>query len=382
MDFRFPPEAEQLRTEVRAWCEENVGASRRRGEIPYEVEKEIRYKLAEQGWLTPSWPTEYGGTEKSFWENVVLSEELQYGGVHTGSTGVRIVGPMLMQMGNEDQKARFLPRIANGDIDFAIGYSEPDAGSDLASLRTSAIRDGDSYVVNGVKMFTSLALRAEYCLLAARTDPDAPKHRGISLFLVDMKAPGIEVAPLGTMAGHSTNMTYWKDVRIPVEDRIGDENRGWYYMTMGLDLERLGWYTPGGLQYVADDYLNYMRLDAPDEVRRDPLNREAAARVAAKAVIARLLYRRAAWLGSQGTVANYEASVSKVFTTELEQEVAREATRAMGPFGQLVKGDDYAQAGGRLAAAHLAGVVATIGGGSSEVQRNIIATRGMGLPRG
>lgn len=386
MDFQFPESAEVLRAEVHEFLREHwppeKHARRANSEtLPYEEEVEIRHKLAERGWLVPSWPVEYGGSGKSFWETIVLCEELQYGGVHTGSTAVRIVGPTLMLVGSDEQKSRFLPMIANGDIDFALGYTEPEAGSDLASLKTRAVRDGDHYVINGNKIFTSLAHRAEYCWIATRTDQDAPKHRGITVFIVDMKTPGISIKPLPTMGGGRTNATYWEDVHVPVENRIGEENRGWYYMTSALDLERLAYYTPGGVQAIADDLFRYLRDRAPAWVQKDPYNREATARLRLKSLVARLLYRRAAWMVSEGIIPNYEASISKMFSTELHQEIARVGTKLFGPFGQLEPKDDAAFMDGRMEQTDRMAVMQSFGGGSSELMKNIIATRGMGLPR-
>src|SRR4051794_21612963 len=293
MDFRFPPDAEALRHEIREFLAEHWPQENRAFEnVTYEDEKVIRKKLAAKGWLTPSWPVEYGGSAKSFWENIVLAEELHYGGVYTGSSAVRIVGPLLMEVGTGGQKQRFLPMIAAGEIDFALGYSEPEAGSDLAALKTRAVRDGDSYVINGNKIFTTKAHRAEYVWLAARTDTEAPKHRGISLFIVDVTSPGISIKPLPTMGSGQTNATYWEDVRVPAGNRIGDENRGWYYMTSALDLERLALFAPGRIQADVDDLVRYLRESAPARVRSAPRSREAIARIYVQMLVSRLLYRR------------------------------------------------------------------------------------------
>jgi alkylation response protein AidB-like acyl-CoA dehydrogenase len=204
MHFDLPAEAEALRAEIRAFLAQHWSRElqwRADAGEAYDEERRLRRLLGERGWLAPHWPVEFGGGGRSFWESVVIAEELQYGGVHTSSTAVRVVGPTLMIAGSDAQRARFLPAIARGEIDFALGYTEPGAGSDLASLQTRAVRDGDSFVINGTKIFTSMAHRAEFCWLAARTDPQAPKHRGISLFIVPLSSPGITVRPLYTMAG-------------------------------------------------------------------------------------------------------------------------------------------------------------------------------------
>lgn len=385
MQFELPVEAETLRHEVREFLRENWSSElqwRADAGEAYEEERALRRKLGERGWLAPHWPVQFGGGGRSFWEAVVIAEEFQYGGVHTSSTAIRVVGPTLMLTGSEAQKAAFLPAIARGEIDFALGYTEPGAGSDLASLQTRATRDGDSFVINGSKIFTSMAHRAEYCWLAARTDPEAPKHRGISLFIVDLSTPGILVRPLHTMAHGRTNATYWDDVRVPADALVGELDRGWYAMTAALDLERLAYYTPGTVQHLGEKLLNHLRSPEGERLRHERGAREGMVRIALDILVARLLYRRAAWLVSLGRVPNYEASMSKMFVTELEQWLPATATRLLGPFGQLEPGEPAAPMGGLMELEHRHGVYKTFGGGSSELMRNIIAQRGMGLPRG
>lgn len=383
MDFDLT-HLDALRDEVRAFLsaawsrEQKVRADR--GEA-YEEECDLRRELGRRGWLAPSWPTELGGGGRTFWESVVIGEELQYAGVHTGSTAVGVVGPTLQIVGSDEQKARFLPAIARGEIDFALGYTEPDAGSDLASLQTRAVRDGDEFVINGSKIFTSLAGRAEYCWLAARTDPEAPKHRGISLFIVDMNTPGIQVRPLWAMSGRRTNATYWEDVRVPAANLIGEVNRGWYYMTSALDLERLAYYGPAKVEYVFDHLVDYLANEAPESVQTDVLARSAVARLSTELMVSKLLYWRAASIIADGQVPNYEASMTKMYQTELLQRIAKEGMRILGPQGQLAEGCDGAPLDGLFEYEHRFRVYETFGGGSSELMRNIIATRGKGLPR-
>jgi alkylation response protein AidB-like acyl-CoA dehydrogenase len=384
MDFDLPKGVEELRAEVRRFLQAEWSKDKQlRAEAgeAYEEERALRKKLGERGWLAASWPVEYGGGGRSFWETIAIAEEFQYAGVHTSSTAVRVVGPTILLVGSEAQKRRFLPAIAKGEIDFALGYTEPDAGSDLASLKTRAEKDGDSFVINGTKIFTSLAHRAEYCWLAARTDPDAPKHRGISLFIVDLSSPGITVRPLWTMSGRRTNVTYWENVRVPADALVGELDRGWYYMTSALDLERLAYYTPGKLMAVADELIQHVRDGAPEAVSANPYVRASLVRIAVDVMVARLLYWRAASMIDAGTIPNHEAAMSKMFMTELLQRIAQEGTRMFGPYGQLTPGDPDAPLDGHLEHEHRAAVMETFGGGSSELMRNIIATRGMGLPR-
>src|SRR5215207_8965226 len=244
MDFAIPPEVEAFRQEVREfvqteWSEELRARAASHGGDTYEQERAFRRRLGERGWLSLPWPKQYGGQERSPLEYYIFHEEMSYAGAPASATGVGMVAPTLMHFGAEEQKQRFLPRIASGEIDFCLGYSEPDAGSDLASLQIRAEEDGDSFVINGIKRWTSGAHRSEYAWLAARTDPAAPKHRGISMFMVDMKSPGITVKPIYTMGDIRTNETYWENVRVPRENLVGEKNRGWYYVAAALDFERL-----------------------------------------------------------------------------------------------------------------------------------------------
>ncbi len=291
------------------------------------------------------------------------------------------MGPTLQLVGSDEQKQRFLPAIAQGEIDFALGYTEPDAGSDLASLKTRAVRDGDEFVINGAKVFTSLATRAEYCWLAARTDPEAPKHRGISVFIVDMKTPGIEVRPLWTMGERRTNATFWEDVRVPAANLIGELNRGWYYISSALDFERLAYYCPHKVEYIFDELTDYLRSPAAAPLRDDHAVRSSVARNFVDLTISKALYWRAASMISHGEVPNYEASMTKLFQTELLQRVSRDGANLLGAAGQMTPAAPSAPLGGFLEFEHRYHVYETFGGGSSELMRNIIATRGMGLPR-
>ncbi len=247
MQFRFSDEALAFEREVNDFLavEWSPEVRQRAAASPdsYEIERAFRRKLAERGWLTMSWPREYGGQERSYEQQYLFQEALNYFGAPGATVAVQQVGPTLMTYGTESQKDAFLPRIAQGEIDFALGYTEPDAGTDLASLQLRAVRDGDDYVLNGIKRFTSGAHRAEYVWLAARTDPEAPKHRGISMFLADLSTPGITVKPIWTMSGLRTNEVYWDDVRIPADALVGEENRGWYYAAHALDFERVSIFT-------------------------------------------------------------------------------------------------------------------------------------------
>ena len=387
MEFRFSAEALAFEREVQEFLAHEWDASLRQRVAAagdsYELERGFRAKLAERGWLTRSWPQKYGGQERSYEEQYLFQEALNYVGAPTATVAVQQVGPTLMAYGSAEQQAAFLPRIGRGEIEFALGYTEPDAGTDLASLQLRAIRDGDDYVLNGIKRFTSAAHRAEYVWLAARTDPAAPKHRGISMFLVDLATPGITVKPIWTMSGSRTNEVYWEDVRIPADALVGEENRGWYYAAHALDFERVSIFTVSGVRAVFDALLGWARERGVTGAR--PVDRRSVATTLADfkvqiEVLQVLAYRNLGMI-NRGEHPNHEASLVKVFSTELMQRLQQAGTKLLGPYGQLTPGSERAPLGGRIEQGYLAAVMPTFGAGSNEVMRTIIATRGFGLPR-
>jgi alkylation response protein AidB-like acyl-CoA dehydrogenase len=391
MDFSWSEEDEAFRARVRGFLDEYWGgAGNGEGETDAPARargREFERRLAEAGWLTMAWPKEYGGLEASHVEQMIFAEESALRGAPTGGQGARMVGPTLIIHGTEEQRQEHLPRIARGDVMWCQGFSEPGSGSDLASLQTRAVRDGDEYVVNGQKIWTSGAQHADWIHVLTRTDPDAPKHRGISYFMLDMKTPGITVRPIQQMhdaAGF--NETFFEDVRVPAQNRLGEENRGWYVATTTLDFERSGVHRAAGVQRSFAPLLAYAtQPDSAGEGRRiadDAQSRLAIADTAVQLEIGRLLGYRVAWMQSRGLVPNYEASMSKAFNTELSQRNARRAINLLGLLGGLRPQSARAPLGGRVCMAYLQTVSATIAAGTSEIQRNIIATRGLGLPRG
>ncbi|HEY8491014.1 MAG TPA: acyl-CoA dehydrogenase family protein [Dehalococcoidia bacterium] len=388
MDFTFTPEELAFRDEVRAFLDRELpagwdGFDDLMETPPQEQEAfaaRFRKKLVERGWLAMAWPKEYGGREASVMQQLLFNEEMAYRRAPVGfSMGIAWVGPALMLYGTEEQKRRYLPPIVRDEETWCTLYSEPGAGSDLAALQTRAVRDGDEYVINGQKIWTSGAHRSQLGWLAARTDPDAPKHKGISMFIVEMDRPGITVRPLINMAGdHGFNEVFFEDVRIPADHLVGVENRGWYQLAVALDFERSSIGSAAGSQRTLEDLAAYARE------HRAEVTGPARAALAERFIeveVARNLAYRVAWLQSKGQVPNYEASLVKTYSAELSQRIARTGLALLGLYGQLAPGSKWARLRGRLEHAYLSSVSATIAGGTSEINRSVIATRGLGLPR-
>jgi alkylation response protein AidB-like acyl-CoA dehydrogenase len=297
-----------------------------------------------------------------------------------------MIGPTLILYGTDEQKRRHLPGITSGDVVWCQGYSEPGSGSDLASLQTRAVRDGDDYVVNGQKIWSSGAHRADWMFMLARTDMEAPKHRGISMLLVDMKTPGITIQPLVNMAGqHHFNQEFFDNVRVPAGNRVGEENRGWYVGATLLDFERSNIRASIGLRQTVEDLAAFVRDSGQSGSGRDRHSSTARLELAERTVeanIARLISYRIISMQKRGQIPNYEASMNKLFRSEVSQRIAQTGMRLIGLYGNAYRGDKYAVLRGRISTMYLTTVSATIAAGTSEIQRNVIATRGLGLPRG
>ena len=388
MDFRFSAEDEAWRGEIRAWIEGEFGAGWRglRGddaEADYAFAAGVREKLAAKGWTAPAYPTEAGGLGASFAQQAIFNEELAYNRVPGPDLiSVGYVGPTLMLYGTDEQKEH-LEGIVSARETWCQGYSEPGSGSDLASLQTRATRDGDDYVVNGQKIWTSNAHHANWMFMLVRTDPDAPKHRGITYLLVDMETPGITVQPLINMAGrHGFNEVFFEDVRVPVANRVGEENRGWYVGMATMDFERSAIAASAGLRRNFEDLLEFVQDNPSALAVRGREARNLLAQTAIELAVGRSLSLRILSMQGAGMVPNYEASIAKMFGSELNQRFARTGTRILGPYGQLRDGSVRALLDGAFAESYMGTVPSTIAGGSSEIQRNIIASRGLGLPRG
>jgi alkylation response protein AidB-like acyl-CoA dehydrogenase len=389
MLFRDAPEHAAFRAELRAFLatelpRDDWNMRNDRDHLPHggeEFTAQFRKKLAANGWLTMGWPVEYGGKGASYMTQTVYMEEMSLAGAPGAyDQGVWLAGPALMMYGTKAQQNRWMPPMRTADSRWCQLFSEPGAGSDLAALTTRAVRDGDSYVINGQKIWNSGAQHADWGILLARTDPEAPKHKGISYFIIDMKSAGMEVRPLQNMMGtdHFSEV-FFEDCRIPADCRIGDENRGWYISTTTLDQERSSINRIVMTQSTLDALISFARtqpvLRARPEIRHELAERHLEFQVG------RWLCYRVAEMQSQGKVPNYEASISKVFGTELQRQMGITGVRVLGMAGTLEPGTDYAPLQGRVERWALAAPSYTIAGGTSEVNRNIIATRGLGLPR-
>ena len=342
--------------------------------------------LAAQGWVAPHWPKEYGGAGLSPMEQFIFKQEMAAAGAPSvGGQGVSQLGPTLIIHGTPEQKAEHLPKILSGEVDWRQGYSEPGAGSDLASLQTRAIRDGDEYVINGQKIWTSLAHYADWLYALVRTDPDAPKHRGISFLLLDKKTPGLSIRPLIDMSNrHHFNETFFEDVRVPVRNRVGEENRGWYVGMTLLDFERSNITGAVNSKRTLDRLTSFMKTS--EGKAKSPGAKANRLAIADRYIEVDVMFNfsfRIISMQNRGMVPNYEASVSKLFNSEMNQKVALTGTRVFGLYSNIYDAkDERAPMGASLSTQYLRSVSSTIAAGTSEIQRNIIATRGLGLPRG
>ncbi|MYE47639.1 MAG: hypothetical protein F4X25_13020 [Chloroflexi bacterium] len=406
VDFSDTPAQAAWRQEVAAFVEEALPAKLRDdarygalggpGSVPTwpdpdehdRAEGEFRDALIERGWAAPAWPREYGGAELPVDQQFILNEVLaEY---RAPRAGVLDVGSTIMVHASEELKRRFLPGFVEGKDKWAQGYSEPGSGSDLASLRTRADRDGDDFVLNGQKIWTSRANEADWMFGLFRTNPDAPKHRGITYLLLEMDTPGISVRPLEQINGRDEfNEVFFEDVRVPVDQAVGEINRGWYVGATHLDFERSSIGSALTMLQTLGDLFELIEEEEADQPaarvdpRRSPTLRGEIADRWTEANVARLFSYRVISMQLRDEVPNYEASMQKLFTDQLVQGIARTAMKALGLYGPLWDGEDERTVlRAKWSRGYLGAIATTIGGGTSEIQRNIIATRGLGLPRG
>mgnify|MGYP001090195319 CR=1 FL=1 len=395
MDFRFTEEEEAFRKEVREWLAKEIPPRWieldpwlwEETDESWSLSREFQHKLGQKGWLAPAYPRKYGGLEMSHIKRLILGEEIAYSGAPFGveaEISVNWVGPTILLYGTEEQKDKYVKGVAKGDTVFCLGYSEPNAGSDLASLETRAVEDGDEYVINGDKIWTSFAHYADYCWLAARTDPDAPKHRGMSMFVVDMKAPGITVQPIiNILNQHSFNEVFFDNVRIPKENLIGEKNKGWYQLMVALDFERSPIDLPTVIGRLIEELVQYCQETKRngEVLAKNPLIRNQLAQMAIENEVGRMMSYRLAWMYSANIHPSYEASMTLLFASELMRRLANVAMHILGPYGQLEMDSKWAVLKARVMRLCLNSLSIGVGGGSNEIQRTIIATRGLGLPR-
>ena len=348
------------------------------------TQREWEKQLASRGWIAPAWPKQYGGAGLSVMQQFIFNEEMaEARAPRPGGIAIGMAGPTIITIGTDEQQEEHLPPILSGDAIWCQGYSEPGSGSDLASLQTRAVKDGDDFVVNGQKIWTSGAHRSDWMILLARTDPDAPKHKGITYFVLDMHSPGVSTRPLVNMAGtHEFNEVFFEDVRIPQRNVLGEVNRGWYGAVTTLDFERSSIGSAVGMQQSVEDIIRYAKENRGTGVstvdKRD--TQLALTDRYIETQTARMISYRIVSMQNQGLIPNHEASMAKLFAMELNQRIQSTAVKVLGLHGQL-QGKN-APRRGRHAYGFIRSIANTIEGGTSEIQRNIIATRGLGLPRG
>ncbi len=340
-------------------------------------------QMGKDGLLGIGWPTEYGGQARGPIDHFIFTDEVQRSGFPLPFLTLNTVGPTLLRYGTDEQKQEFLPRILRGELHFAIGYSEAEAGTDLASLKTKAEKLGDEWVINGAKMWTSLANYADYIWLAARTDPDVKKHRGISMFLVPTSAPGYKITPISTIGGVRTNATYYEDVRVPAANLIGGENNGWSLITGQLNHERVSLVTVGPLRRLLDEARSWSqetKLAAGRRVIDQPWVQSNLARIHAKLEALRLMTWKQAWAAQHSQLHPADASTLKVYGSEFYVEAYRALLEIFGSLGTLQADSPGSVLRGKVESMYRNTLILTFGGGTNEVQRDIIAMAALGMP--
>ncbi|MER5393917.1 acyl-CoA dehydrogenase family protein [Saccharopolyspora sp. NPDC002686] len=388
MRIAYTPEQEQLREELRDYFGKLM-TPEIRAELAAHGDygdgaayREVVRQMGADGWLALGWPTEYGGQDRSTLDQLIFTDEAAIAGAPVPFLTLNSIAPTIMRYGTPEQKAHYLPKIAGGEIHFAIGYSEPEAGTDLASLRTTADRDGGDYVVNGQKMWTSLIQYADYVWLACRTDREAKKHRGLSILIVPTDSPGFSWTPVHTVAGPTTSATYYQDVRVPASALVGNENEGWPLITNQLNHERVALTSAAPLRSALDEVLDWARETRLTDGRRvidQEWVRHHLARAHAGAEFLKLVnWKIATTIEQQPAPAT--ASATKVFGTEFATEAYRLLMEVLGSAAHVRQGSPGAALRGRIERMHRSSLILTFGGGTNEVQRDIVAAVGLGLP--
>ena len=348
-----------------------------------DVYRRVVRQMGQDGWLGIGWPVEYGGQGRSMMEQLIFTDQAAKAGAPVPFLTINTVGPTIMQYGTEEQKREYLPKILGGELHFSIGYSEPDAGTDLARLKTKAIRDGDEYIVNGQKMWTSLIQYADYVWLACRTDPDAPRHKGLSVLVVPTSAAGFRWTPVPTHSGSTTSQTFYEDVRVPVANRIGPENEGWKLITNQLNRERVALCSSASVGHalsLVQEWAQQTKLPDGRRVIDQEWVQLNLADVHAKIEFLKLINWKIAWGVDRG-VSPADASATKVFGTEMYVEAYRRLMECFGQEAYVRGGSPGAKLKGRLERAYRGTLILTFGGGTNEIQRDIISVVGLGMPR-
>jgi len=387
MRIGYTEEQQALRSELRSYYDRlltpHEDALARSNGVGPTVRKVVR-QMGEDGWLGIGWPEEYGGQGRSAIEQFVFFDESMRAGAPVPMLTINTVGPTIMHFGTDEQKDLYLPKILRGEIFFAIGYTEPGAGTDLASLTTRAVRDGDEYVINGQKIFTSLASDADYVWVATRTNPEVKKHKGISMFIVPTDTPGFKVEPMRLMSEHDINTTYYEDVRVPVANLVGGEDNGWTLITNQLNHERVTLCSPGIVERVLTDVRRWAQQTKLADGRR-VVDQEWVqlnlARVHAGLEFLRLINWKVAWTATEGHLDVADASTTKVFGTEFYLQAFRLLGEVIGERTYLKRGSPEAVIRGQIERLYRSLLILTFGGGTNEVQRDLVAMFGLGLPR-
>jgi alkylation response protein AidB-like acyl-CoA dehydrogenase len=391
MDFAFTPEQQAFLAEVEEFLDANDDPEvfdPTRENMAQIVDTPQRRafmaKMSKRGWFGITWPKEYGGQEGDGVYEYLLNEALAARGGPQIGKGVGIVGKTLLRHGSQKLKDEFLPKILNAEIEFAVGYSEPSAGSDAASMQLKAVRDGDEWILNGQKIWTTSAHFADWYWVGARTDPDAPKHSGITLFLIPMDHPGLTIQGIWTMGDDRTNSVFFDDVRVPNDYVVGELGRGFQYISEALDLERFTMFTFSPIKARLELLIEHVKTATRDgkPLKDDPIVRQQIADLVTKAEVARVIGLRFLAKSLKGGAApTAEASEYKLFATEFSKQLANASMDILGPGAQLRVGTEDAPMKGRAESTYRYTVLDTIGGGTSEVQKNIIARRKLGLPK-
>ncbi len=384
MDFRLGDRSDAFRAEVREFLDRALT-----DEVRDQIQRtgvhhnwDFHRSVVEQGWLAPAWPVEDGGQGRDPMEMIALSEEFQKAAAPTYGVGTTLmVANVVRHLGTDEQKRRFVAPALRGEIIMVLGFTEPECGSDVAAAQTRAVRDGEEWVINGSKMFTTNAQEADYAFMLTRTNPDVAKHKGLTTFVVPLRQEGVEIRPVYTLSGERTNLTFYNDVRVDDSMRIGEVDGGWDVMTLILTFERTG--AQGGWSAALLEAME--RWAAADEdgatPAEDPGVRARLGRAAAEVEVSRLLARRCAWMQAAGLLPGVEGAMAKLFASEAITRQAGDFVDLLGPDGIRSKGDPGAPAGGAAEYAFRFALGTTTYGGTSEVQRNVIAQRGLGLPR-